>query len=660
MKQLVFGKSRFDRLSIPDHLRDLQNWPTVDPSALTDADRTSYNTRCEAIKIFLEESQTPVSVILERTGVNRSSLYRLLERCWAKHADGRIFGFRGAIPYARLKKYERTVQVDAMREGRGGSSGAFTQLLRDYPAIEKLLKRLGKERNKPIRSAREVRKPLLEIHGLFLKACRAAKIKPAEYPFTESRLGYRSMQSYFKKMAEESFSGAVSYAGGLRAGGSVSEFEQIPAATRAFEVVEFDGHKIDLRISVKIRDPFGFETLLELHRIWILVLLDVFTRAVIGYSLALGKEYNKDDVAAALQSGMTPFKPREYKIPTLAIQEGGGFPSAFIPETAYACWDWLCIDGARSHLATDTLSRLNQIIGCWTDNGPPAEPDARPFIERFFHLVSRHFAHRLPGTMGSDAQSIEKILSDPGSDITLLVELNELEDMIEVLLADYNGETHAGIGNRTPLEAMSYWVKRQPGYLRTLPRFMQSNLCLLQEARVAPIKGSVKSGVRPHINFSNVRYTNDILASNAGLIGKKLRIYYDVSDIRVIKAFFEDGSELGILTAARPWCFTPHSLRVRQEIFRLIAERKLEVRDGDNPIEAWEKYKWGQARSNKKAANALAKAKLQGNLPAYQQATPEIPAKLIAPTEMPSAPEPSIVEPAPQPRVLKIRRTITF
>ncbi len=158
--------------------------------------------------------------------------------------------------------------------------------------------------------------------------------------------------------------------------------------------------------------------------------------------------------------------------------------------------------------------------------------------------------------MGSHTQSIEKVLSDPGSDITLLVELNQLEDMIEVLLADYNGETHAVIGNRTPLEAMSYCVNRQPSYLRTLPRFMRSNLCLLQEARVVPIKGSVKSGVRPHINFSNVRYTNDILASYAGLIGKKLRIYYDVHDMRVIKAFFEDGSELGILTAARPWCFS--------------------------------------------------------------------------------------------------------
>jgi hypothetical protein len=59
-------------------------------------------------------------------------------------------------------------------------------------------------------------------------------------------------------------------------------------ATRPYEAVEFDGHKIDVRLTLRIDDPFGFETLLVLHRIWILLLLDVATRAVIGYALALG------------------------------------------------------------------------------------------------------------------------------------------------------------------------------------------------------------------------------------------------------------------------------------------------------------------------------------------------------------------------------------
>lgn len=44
---------------------------------------------------------------------------------------------------------------------------------------------------------------------------------------------------------------------------------------------------------------------------------------------------------------------------------------------------------------------------------------------------------------------------DPNADTKRLVELDELEDMIEVLIGDYNGESHGGVSNRTPLEAMT-------------------------------------------------------------------------------------------------------------------------------------------------------------------------------------------------------------
>lgn len=141
-------------------------------------------------------------------------------------------------------------------------------------------------------------------------------------------------------------------------------------ATAPYEVVEFDGHKIDLCLTLRIDDPLGFETLLVLKRVWILVLLDVATRAVLGYSLALGREYNKDDIAQALQSALTPHVPRVSKIPGLAVRPGGGFPSEKIPETAWACWSMLRFDAARAHFSKATLDRLTTVVGCATDNGP--------------------------------------------------------------------------------------------------------------------------------------------------------------------------------------------------------------------------------------------------------------------------------------------------
>jgi hypothetical protein len=673
MTTFAFNKLRFDRASFPQQLSDLSTWPSVDVSALSESDATVFASRRGAIELFIGEPLLPMKTIQAKTGVDPKTVYRLIDRCLTKHADGRIFGFRAAIPYARLKEYERVHSINRVQGAQGvGLSGAFRLLLQQYPPLEDYLQKEAKLRHKPITGAHEVRRSIKRIHKRFLEECRALGIKPNEYPLNQELGGQRSLSDYFRRFDNRTFGAAAKSKGAGRVRPEAPEnMEQAPPATRAFEVIEFDGHKIDLRVTLRITDPLGFEHLVELSRIWILVLLDVASRAVIGYKLALSKEYNKDDVAGAFQAALTPFRPRNYKIPNLAIRKEGGYPSSVFPETQHACWDWLRFDGAKSHLALDTLTRLNQIVGCWPDNGPAAEPDERPFIERFFAVIAENFAHRLPGTTGSDPGSIERALSDPNGDLRLLVELDELEDMIEVAIGDYNGHAHDGVSGRTPLEAMGQLLTRNQGFLRTLPAVVRQNLCLLQEARLVPIHGNTKTSVRPHINFLNVRYTSNILSSSSGLIGRKVRIYFDVRDIRTVKAFFEDGAELGVLTAAAPWCYTPHSLRVRSEIFRLKRLGKLKYKDGDDPVEAWEKLKRSLAKKDKRAATDLAKAQTENkqlppkvpapplvsgvataNAPATSDSTAEQPPAVDGPAASPAQP--------PQPRSLRIKRTITF
>lgn len=666
----------FDRRALHLAAPPVELWPSVDPPHLPVKEQQRVSALCNALWELFSDYDTKVTSILRRHGVHRETLYRAARRCLDKHPDGKIFGFRVALRYLRTKDYERVTVVAPAPYERDGCAGAFGQLMRDYPSIEQTIRRAVVNRNKAVKVGGQVRQPIRDIHAEFVEACRNAGITGDRYPFNTRRLAFRSLCKHIRDILEKDFGMAVSRSGGRKSRRAPSTTEQAPAATRPFEVVEFDGHQMDLRLTVRLIDPFGMEQTLELHRIWILVLLDVYTRAVLGYHIALGKEYNKDDVAAALQATLAPALPRYYQIPDLTVRDGGGFPSAVIPEAAFACWDWFRMDGAKSHLAGDTLTRLNQIVGCWTDNGAPATPNDRPYIERFFHLIARHFAHRLPGTVGSSPDAIERALSDPKGDLRLSVELSELEDMVHVLISNYNATSHPGVGWKTPLEAMAYSLKVPDPKLRKLPMPIRSNLCLMQEARIVTIKGSVEAGVQPHINFHSVRYTSAVLATNAALIHRKLRIYYDVRDIRAVKAFFEDGTELGVLTAARPWHITPHSLRVRQEIFRLIAERKLVVERDECPVVAWGRYKWRQARGNKRAANALAKQ--QSDLAAMSRALPpavdtpqaDVSNHLIPPAAPASAsavsPEPTAqpVPPqpqaAPKPKPMQIRRTITF
>jgi hypothetical protein len=41
----------------------------------------------------------------------------------------------------------------------------------------------------------------------------------------------------------------------------------VPSAKHPYQVVEFDGHRLDIRLKVVVRDQFGFEHEFEIERV---------------------------------------------------------------------------------------------------------------------------------------------------------------------------------------------------------------------------------------------------------------------------------------------------------------------------------------------------------------------------------------------------------
>ncbi|WP_429559469.1 hypothetical protein [Paraburkholderia youngii] len=368
MRSLIFGTRRFDRSSIPCELADLSQWPGVDDSALDGDDKKRIKQRVLAITLFVEGTVS-LREIGRQTGVRVNDLYRLLGRCIACHEDGRIYGFRALLPWLHIEGYERRAPVPA--SGKGSASGAFRQLLNRYPNIDRWIRRKVAGRSKPMTRLEEVPRQIWRLHAGFLAECRKAGIKANEYPFNQVHLGERSLASYVRKLQHQKFNDAAAATGAQQITHPWNDDPKYvrKPATYPYQVVEFDGHKIDVRLTLRVDDPFGFETLMLLGRIWILVLIDVASRAVIGYTLVPGREYTRDDVAQALQAALMPHVLRQTKIPALKVRAGGGFPSEVIPQTAWACWDTFRFDAAKSHLANATLDRLTTMIGCATDNG---------------------------------------------------------------------------------------------------------------------------------------------------------------------------------------------------------------------------------------------------------------------------------------------------
>jgi hypothetical protein len=150
--------------------------------------------------------------------------------------------------------------------------------------------------------------------------------------------------------------------------------------TDPFDTVEFDAHKLDLRLKILDQDPEGEENVLEIERVWLLPLIDIGSRAILGYTLCLRREYSRYDVIRTFEKALTPTSLPMITIGDLQPLPSGGFASTTIPETAYACWRTIRFDNARAHLAADSLDVACKLLGCTVDMGPAYDPLTGPSL----------------------------------------------------------------------------------------------------------------------------------------------------------------------------------------------------------------------------------------------------------------------------------------
>ena len=531
---------------------DTSVWPTVDSNALAAAKRKTFEARYEAINLYAA-GQT-LREIETRTGISSRQLYGLLDRCLMQAEDGRLAGFRGLLKHDRIGSYVRTAKLPAeYSEGGTGLAGAFAFLLEQYPPLAQWIAQKIRKRAVTLRQVSTDGPLKTRLGGLghlradFLAQCRAVGITAADYPLNTDRMGIRSLSAYVTAKILTDFGDAAHAAGARQLKGMPGAVDR--GAVRPYQIVEFDGHRLDVRLKIVIRDPLDYEQEFEIEPIWLLVIIDVCTRAVLGYHLVLSREYSRYDVIKTIEQALTPHRPRLFTLPGVGYGSAGGFPSGKLPELGYAIWERMRLDNAKANLASDTMTALCEFIGCAADAGPPHHPDDRPYIERFFGTVASTLSSRLPGYTGSNPKDLRRALADPKGDLRLFVSPAEMEELMEASIAGYNATPHAGLNGRTPLEAMEYLMRGKGQMIWWLPEAKRRTMCLMQTAHRCRVRGYLAQGTRPHINLFQVRYTSEVLAASGALLGRELRVYYNSDDLRTVRAFLADGSELGILKA---------------------------------------------------------------------------------------------------------------
>lgn len=589
-----------------EHLRDADSWPSVDEESLSPEKREVFRRRKQAVVRYMVGA--PAEEITADTGVSRSEIHRLLGRCAKTHPDGMIFGFRALIPNKRV----RMPRPPSRLTGSGRGPGLLAALFEAYPEIEMAVRKewLGKSR----REAERVARPALgDVHKAFLRACGRAGIAPDAYPFSHVKKGRQAIRVFLKRLEDEAPTTAVLRAGGTAAArhwASTGATREPKGVLRPFAEVQLDGHKLDLRCIVTVVGQDGLPVDVALERFWILVLQESASRAVLSYWICLRREYGEEDVLRTIQNSLQPWTRRSLSIPGLSYLPGAGLPSGVIPRFRSACFDLIRLDNALSHRAHRVRDRLIEVIGATVNYGPAGTPELRSLIERYFKTLSTQI-HRMPSTTGNrpgdprGRQAAEKA-------VQLKVTLEHLEEVLDVLIANYNASVHGELG-RTPLDHLRYFAELDTSMIRSLAGEFARMPSLFQTRIVKTVKGSVEKGRRPYVELLSVRYQNETLAGLPSLIGQEVSLLIDTEDLRFVRAYLPDGSFLGELRAHGQWSVTAHSIRTRRAINAARRGGVIHFSAMQNPVDCWRDHLASQAKKRSAAANEYARLKRHGS-----------------------------------------------
>jgi putative transposase len=599
----------FEDLDIEEQLLDISKWPQVIIENLDDDDRNIYLSRKLAIDLLIT-TEKKISEIELQAGIHRSEIYRFLRRCLEKDEFEQIKGYRALIPYKRLKEYNRNRFPMNSEDESDNFTGAFSLLLEIYPSLKDLIidSYLNRKSNKY-----KINDPVLNIknlHKKFIDECRILGIKMNEYPFNTKTLAKKSLERYVKSLAKTYFVEVARRNGeqaAMVAKNTGIRNKNNPMIIRPLERVEFDGHRIDTSIAIIFTTPEGDEIIEVMNRIWILSIVDVATRAILGYHLCLNKEYSSHDVLMCIRNAVFPWKKKSLTINGLNYSEKANFPSSLISEACFGLWDEFCYDNAKANVAKNVKEKLVELIGCSINMGPVAVPVRRPIIERFFRTLEQNGFHRLPSTTGSNPLDPKRKNSEENA-IKYRITAEHIEELTDVLIAEYNATPHEGNNNLSPLEVFEQRVARGMTILQ-LPEEKRNEIAFFSLKVTRRVNGSEKEGRRPFIYYEGVRYTNEVLNRSPHLINKTLDLLINTDDLRVIKAFLADGSELGNLCANGKWGITPHDLRTRKAINKLKNNRLIHFTQYDDPIRVYQDYLEKEAQKNKTNRNKLASIK---------------------------------------------------
>lgn len=617
----------------------LETWPDVVPEQVDQESREHLLAQVDAMRRYF--SNEPVAKIAQITGISTTDLPRIAKRCLVPSSDGRIMGFRALLPYARLKDYERTAaERSKFPEEQGGLAGALSRLLGKYPELEDTLVKHIRQDAKRLQVPEHKLRPR-DLHRIFIGLLEEKGLPKTEWPYTAKYRGKRSIEDYMRRVLESNFSRTVNTRESQEARAHLNVgtgHEAFLSYDEPYAAVEIDAYNIESHLCVSIQTPEGTETDVLLERLWLIAAVDRFSSAILSYTVVYRSEVNADNVVAVIRDAATGrWSPRELTVGGLSYAAGTGLPSGVIAGAQGAVWTSTLLDGALAHLSRAVHERARKALGFSINWGPVGHFERRPSVERTFNQLAKDLFKRLPSTTGSSPKN-GRADSAEHKAIRHRIRAAQVEEILDVVIAQHNATPSEGTSSMSPLEVLRYFLEdeRRPFLLRKLPSTVAQAGRTLATREIATVRGGQKTGRRPYVQVDRVHYTNPVLANAGHLVGKSLVLEIDDEDMRQVRAFLANGAELGILKAHGKWGVTKHSRRTRRAINSLLAKRVLVLTEFDDPMQLYMRHiakpESKRALTPRQATQLTQLAKEAGRVPRIPAALPAPPEPEVMPT----------------------------
>lgn len=642
---------RITRKTISDEHSDHASWPEVSTDDWSESNISRFKKLRAALEAYLNGEH--VVHIKKWHGVGSSVLVDKLSRCLAPADDGRILGWRGLIKDLRVEDYKR-VADETTWTGKAGLSGCFTKLLLDYPSIAEglvdFILKSSKKRDRVIESG-------IAFQGIFQKfkdLCIEAGRLPGQYPFNTKSMGSAAARRFAHQIRKSNFAIGAKLLGGEVGASRTAPgtgFVSLLTADKPYDMFQLDEHKFDFLGVVLIQTPKGPQ-LIPISRLILILVVDVHVQCVVGYHIALRSEASAEEMVLTMANVLGRWQPRQLVIDYVKYMPGAGLPSGVIPELEGACAAEMQIDNSMAHWSRAFVDRIRQRTGMSINWGPVGHWVRRQVVERVFGILEKRGFQRIISTTGSHPRDIRK--SDPvGAAIRHEIELEEILDLVDVVIANFNAKPTSALGGRSALDVLRHYVSMDafgflPRRLPALPSHVPDMTTLVVKV---PIRGSQGvHAIRQYAETSYARYTSPMLASTASLIGHEVTLHINTQDPRTAKAFFKNGGSLGVLTAKGVWGIKPHTLEMRKEIGRLINSGKLEVLTGEDEITAFNRHMFDKGQKKRDQNKGRPTISKETTKAAHYATAIGSPPKAGVPMPMPPRnPVQPLLVPAPKP-----------